>query len=97
MLVFDMDLFTNKIDINQLLTLVVLVTSVALFYFRSLKEISIKLAVHDLKISALFESLNSNTSELKEITKELHTIAVELAGKTTFPSKPIQSKTRRKL
>lgn len=87
-----MDLFTNKIDINQLLTLVVLVTGAALFYFRSLRDISIKLAVHDLEIKALFESLSSNTSELKEITKELHIIAVELAGKTT-----ITPKTRKKL
>jgi hypothetical protein len=91
-----MDLFANKIDINQLLTLAVLVTGGALFYFRSLKDISIKLAVHDLEIKALFESLNSNTTELKEITKELHTIAVELAGKTSLPSKQNTSKPRRK-
>ena len=86
-----MDLFTNKIDINQLLTLAALVTGIALFYFRSDKDIAIKLALHDQEIASLFKLINSVTHELKEIAKELHAITVELAGKTR-----IDSKTRRK-
>jgi hypothetical protein len=79
------DIFSTKLDINQLLYLAVLVSAVALFYFKSDKDISIKLAVHDQEIASLFKLLNSVTSELRQITGELHSISIELAKKTTNP------------
>ena len=84
-----MELFTSTININQLLYLATLVTFVAVFYFKSDKALAVKLAIHEREIAALYKLLNSFTHDLREISKDLKDISVELAEKTGInPQKP---------